>query len=140
MPRASDSTTSTSENLSITSPGRKSASPKITRQLDISTVFFLYSQASFTRCFKNSPSISCLLFRVSRRTSILEFRLIKPLPIGYPSKSWITTISPSVKEPMMLSISLSKIHTPPALMVRPSPFFSVTIASFISIYSFLSHL
>ena len=41
MPRARDSTTSTSANLSTTRPGRKSASPKITRQEEVSTVSFL---------------------------------------------------------------------------------------------------
>ena len=29
--------------------------------------------------------------------------------------------------PFMVSISLSKIHAPPAFMVRPSPFLSLTI-------------
>mgnify|MGYP002508104972 CR=1 FL=1 len=40
MPRARDCTTSTSENLSTTSPGSQSASPKITRQELVSTVFY----------------------------------------------------------------------------------------------------
>ena len=62
------------------------------------------------------------------RIRIFEFWLINPFPIGYPSKSCTVTTSPFLNRPVMVSISLSKIHAPPALMVRPSPFFNVTIA------------
>ena len=58
MPSARDCTTSTSENLSTTRPGRKSASPKITRQLPVSTTFFRYSQAFSTRVLRKASSIS----------------------------------------------------------------------------------
>ena len=59
IPRARDSTTSTSANLSTTMPGRKSASPKITRQLEISSItFFRYSHAFCTRIrIKSSSTI-----------------------------------------------------------------------------------
>ena len=88
MPRARDSTTSTSENLSITIPGRKSASPKITRQLVMSSMtFFRYSQAFLTRMVRKVSSISVSMFLVIMRTVNLEFRLINPRPMGYPSKS-----------------------------------------------------
>ena len=82
MPSASDSTTSTSENLSTTRPGRKSASPKITRQALVSTVFLRYAQASRTRFSRNASSISCAPSRVIMRTRIFEFWLMKPRPSG----------------------------------------------------------
>ena len=50
-----------------------------------------------------------------------------PMGKGYPSKSWTFTTSPFLKVPVIVSISLSKIHAPPAFIVRPSPFFNVTI-------------
>ena len=131
MPSARDSTTSTSEKRSTTSPGRKSASPKITRQHVRSSpciTAFLYSQAFFTRIRRNASLISCSASRVSIRMVILDFRLMNPRPIGYPSKSRTMTISPSSTLPITLSISLSKIQSPPALMVRPSPFRKFTTA------------
>ena len=128
MPSARHSTTSTSSYLSITKPGKKSASPKIIRQEEVSTVVLRYSHAFFTRIFKNASSISWSGFLVIMRIRIFEFWLINPFPIGYPSKSCTVTTSPFLNRPVMVSISLSKIHAPPALMVRPSPFFNVTIA------------
>ena len=128
MPRARDSTTSTSENLSTTSPGRKSASPNIILQEDMSTVFFLYSQAVLTLSLINSSSILSRQ-RASILTVIFEFVLIKPAPILNPSKSSTLTISPFSNSPSILSISLSKIQAPPALIVRPSPFLSITVAT-----------
>ena len=132
IPSARDCTTSTSENLSTTRPGRKSASPKITRQLPVSTTFLRYSHASRTRCFKNSGLISVRSSLVSIRTVILELVLINPLPIGYPSKSRTRTISPFTKLPMMLAISLSYTQRPPDFRNLPSPFFNVTTARLIN--------
>ena len=128
IPSARDSTTSTSSNLSITIPGRKSASPKIIRQLPVSTTFFRYSHAFFTRMSRNSSSISWSMFLVIRRMRILELVLINPRPIGYPLWSCTRTISPFSKVPITEAISLSKIHIPPAFIVLPSPFFNVTTA------------
>ena len=128
IPSARDCTTITSENLSTTRPGRKSASAKIRRHALVSTTFLRYSHASRTRCSKSFSSISTFSSLVIRRTVIFEFVLIKPFPIGYPSKSWISTISPFVKLPMIVSISLSKTHIPPDFRSRPSPFFRVTTA------------
>ena len=128
MPSAKDCTTSTSENLSITSPGRKSASPNTTRQDEVSTVFFRYSHACCNRVRKNASSITVSSFLLKRRTRILELRLINPMPIGYPSKSCTSTRSPFSNVPMILSISLSKIHMPPDFTILPSPFFNVTTA------------
>ena len=82
IPSASDCTTSTSENLSITSPGKKSASPNTTRQLDVSTVFLRYSHAFSSLSLKNASSISCSVFLVISLTLILEFLFINPFPIG----------------------------------------------------------
>ena len=128
IPRASDWTTSTSENLSTTIPGRKSASAKTRRQHPVSTTFLRYSHASRTRFSKSSSLISTFSSLVIRRTVILELVLMNPLPIGYPSKSWTSTISPFSKFPMTVSISLSKIHIPPDFRSLPSPFFRVTTA------------
>ena len=107
IPRARDSTTSTSENLSTTMPGRKSASPKIRRQLPVSTVVFLYSQAFRTRISIKSSSMTASRFRDMTRTVILERVLMKPCPRKYPSKSTTSTMSPFSKFPEMDSISLS---------------------------------
>ena len=128
IPRASDCTTSTSENLSTTIPGRKSASAKISLQLPVSTTFLRYSHASRTLFSRNASSISTCSSLVRRRTVILELVFINPFPSGYPSKSCIRTRSPLVKLPMIVSISLSKIHIPPDFRSLPSPFFSVTTA------------
>ena len=128
IPSASDWTTSTSENLSTTSPGRKSASPKIRRQLDVSVTFLRYSQASCTLFLKNASSISWSIFLVIIRMRILECSLMKPRPIGYPSKSRTSTMSPFSYAPKIEAISLSKIQAPPCFKARPSPFFSVTTA------------
>ena len=67
-------------------------------------------------------------FRETVRIEIIEFRLMNPFPIGYPSKSFTMTISPSSKLPIILAISLSYTQAPPAFNVRPSPFFKLTIA------------
>ena len=62
-PSARDSTTKTSSNLSMTIPGRKSASPKVfTRQLEISVVAFLYSQAVRTLCSMKSSLTTVSFF------------------------------------------------------------------------------
>ena len=80
IPKASDSTTSTSEYLSITSPGRKSASPNIRRHAEVSTVLNLYSTAALTLSSINVSSTTsvCLL---SILTVILDFLLINPIPM-----------------------------------------------------------
>ena len=80
IPRARDSTTRQSENLSITSPGRKSASPKTRRQLVVSTVCLRYSQAFRTRISRKASSMTAPRSRDIRRTVILERVFIKPYP------------------------------------------------------------
>ena len=86
-PAGEGKTTTTVENLSTIKPGRKSASPKITRQLEVSVTFLRYSHASRTLFSKNSSSITVFSSLERRRTTILEFVLINPFPSGYPSKS-----------------------------------------------------
>ena len=107
MPRARDSTTSTSENLSTTSPGRKSASPKTRRQLLVSTTFFRYSQAFFSRMRKKSSLISASGSRVSIRTVSLERRFRKPWPSGQPFSPQTRTRPPSSAPGEISAISLS---------------------------------
>ena len=107
IPSASDSTTSTSENLSMTMPGRKSASPNMTRQLDVSTVAFLYSHAFLTRISIKASSMTVPFFLDSIRTVSLELVLMKPCPRKKPSKSSTDTSSPFWNSPVMASISLS---------------------------------
>ena len=126
IPSASDSTTRISENLSITIPGRKSASPNISLHDDISTVCFLYSTQSLTLCSKKASSI-WLVWRLNILTVILDLRLIKPIPMKYPSKSFTFTSPPSSTSPVILSISLSYTHIPPDFNVLPSPFLIFTI-------------
>ncbi|CUP02193.1 Uncharacterised protein [Flavonifractor plautii] len=82
MPRARDSTTSTSANLSTTRPGRKSASPKITRQEEVSTVSLRYCQAARTRRSRKSRSMTAPASRDRTRTAMVEARLRKPTPRG----------------------------------------------------------
>ena len=82
MPRARDSATSTSANLSTTRPGRKSASPKITRQEAVSTVSLRYCHAARTRFSRNASSITASAFRDRVRTAMVEARLRKPTPRG----------------------------------------------------------
>ena len=130
IPNASDSTTSTSLNLSITRPGNPSASPKMSLHEEVSTVSTLYCTASRT-----SLSIKSLLISTSRclviiRTVIFDLVFMKPFPRKYPSKSSTSTISPFSNSPFILSISLSYIQSPPALKLLPSPFFIITSAIF----------
>ena len=64
--------------MSMTMPGRKSASPKMTRQLEMSPTAFLYSQALRILISRNASSITESFFRDIMRTVILERVLMKP--------------------------------------------------------------
>ena len=55
---------------------------KTIRQLDVSTVLFLYSHALMRRFLKNASSIASFGSRVSILTRITELRLINPVPMG----------------------------------------------------------
>ena len=107
----------------------------------MSVTFLRYSQASCTLFLRNASSISWSIFLVIMRMRILECSLMKPRPIGYPSKSRTSTMSPFSYAPKIEAISLSKIQAPPCFKARPSPFFSVTTAllkSFSSLVKFVS--
>ena len=83
IPKASDSTTSTSEYLSITSPGRKSASPNIRRQAEVSTVSNLYSTAALTLSSIKTP------FRSVKYPPIATAEMAIIIKKTSPKCSWI---------------------------------------------------
>ena len=64
--------------LSTVMPGRKSASPKITRQAKVSMTAFRYFQAAFTRSYRKAGVMTSPSLRERIRTRMVDFRLMTP--------------------------------------------------------------